>query len=103
MLLVVCFLSTFCLIISAGLLLFHRDRIFARLESVLEGRAEAKPSRLMRVLKERPAAVKSIVKPFEKVIPRSEEEASVIQKRLIRAGYRQSSAVNVFYGAKVLV
>jgi tight adherence protein C len=47
--------------------------------------------------------VEQIVRPFQNVLPRSAQEVSVIQKRLIRAGYRKDSHVNVFYGAKVLV
>jgi tight adherence protein C len=36
-------------------------------------------------------------------LPRSTEEVSVVQKRLIRAGYRKDVHVNFFYAAKVLV
>jgi tight adherence protein C len=37
------------------------------------------------------------------VLPRSAQETSVTQTRLIRAGYRKDSHVNVFYGAKVVI
>ena len=37
------------------------------------------------------------------MLPRSPEEVSVVQKRLIRAGYRKDSYVDIFYGAKVAV
>jgi tight adherence protein C len=40
---------------------------------------------------------------LERVLPKSQAEVSVVQQRLIRAGYRKDSAVNLFYGAKVLV
>ena len=43
-----------------------------------------------------------LIEPFERVLPRSSNEVSVVQKRLVRAGYREKSCVNVFYGAKVL-
>src|SRR5205085_9826763 len=49
------------------------------------------------------ASMATLVQPFQKVLPRSTAEVSVIQKRLIRAGYRQDSHVDFFYGAKVLV
>ena len=42
-------------------------------------------------------------KPFQNVLPRTEKETTVTQKRLIRAGYRQPQHVNIFYAAKVLV
>jgi tight adherence protein C len=44
-----------------------------------------------------------MVKPFQNILPRSPAEVSVLQRRLIRAGYRDQSAVNMFYGAKVFV
>ena len=47
--------------------------------------------------------MEQITKPFQKVLPRSAQETSVVQKRLIRAGYRKDTHVNVFYGCKVLV
>jgi tight adherence protein C len=43
------------------------------------------------------------VEPFERVLPRSAEELSVIQIRLARAGYRKESHVRLFYASKVLV
>jgi len=48
------------------------------------------------------STVESIIQPFQKVLPRSPQESTVIQKRLIRAGYRRDGYVNIFYGAKVL-
>jgi tight adherence protein C len=36
-------------------------------------------------------------------VPKNKAEISVVQQRLIRAGYRSESAINLFYGAKVLV
>jgi tight adherence protein C len=40
---------------------------------------------------------------LERVLPKSQAEVSIIRQRLIRAGYRSDSAVDLFYGAKVLV
>ena len=44
-----------------------------------------------------------VVEHFEKILPRSQAEISVVQQRLIRAGYRNEGTVKLFYGAKVLV
>jgi tight adherence protein C len=44
-----------------------------------------------------------MVENLERVLPKSQAEVSVTQQRLIRAGYRKDTAVNLFYGAKVLV
>jgi tight adherence protein C len=102
MLLVISFLATFGLLVSAGLLLFYRDTVMDRLQAIVEPRS-ASLGRFGRLLQRKPTSLESIVKPFENVLPRSVAESTVVQKRLIRAGYRDSSVVNVFYGAKVLV
>jgi tight adherence protein C len=44
-----------------------------------------------------------MVERLEGVLPKSEAEVSVTQKRLIRAGFRGESAVKSFYGAKIVV
>jgi tight adherence protein C len=44
-----------------------------------------------------------MVERLDRVLPRSQAEVSIVEKRLIRAGYRKESAVKIFYGAKVLV
>jgi tight adherence protein C len=103
MLLAISFIATFGLILSAGLLLFYRDVMLDRLQEIVDRRSESAGGRFSRLLQRRPAVVENIVKPFQNVVPRTQEETSVIQKRLIRAGYRQPSAINIFYGAKVLV
>lgn len=43
------------------------------------------------------------VEPFQRMVPRNAVDVSVVQKRLVRAGYREKTYVNIFYGAKVLV
>jgi tight adherence protein C len=100
MLLVISFLATFGLILSAGLLLFYRDVMLDRLQAIVE--PQSATGTFLGRLRRRKTA-EDIVKPFQNVIPRSAEEASVIQKRLIRAGYRDPGAVNMFYASKVLV
>jgi len=97
------FLAVFVLVVSGGALLFYRAAILKRLSDVLP--AEAGESGLMRQL----AAARSgaslgyLVQPFHKVLPRSQEEISVVEQRLIRAGYRDKLHVNVFYASKVVV
>jgi tight adherence protein C len=44
-----------------------------------------------------------VVKKFESLMPKSENEVSVIKKRLMLAGYRNENAIKVFYGSKVLL
>jgi tight adherence protein C len=90
-------------ILTVGLLLFYRDAALARLSSVVEPRLGSRFARFGRILHADRKAVEQILKPFQSVLPRSAQETSVTQKRLIRAGYRKDSHVNVFYGAKVVV
>jgi tight adherence protein C len=96
------FLAVFILLGSVGLLLFYRAAMMQRLSAVLD---TAPDHGLLRRLRPNNASdsIKAIVQPFEKVLPKSPQEVTVIQQRLIRAGYRDDSAVQVFYGAKVLV
>jgi tight adherence protein C len=99
LLIIIAFLGSFGLILTLGLLLFYRDTAFERLSALVEPRRSGRLGRLLRPDQE---AVKQIVKPFQNVVPRTAQEVSVVQKRLIRAGYRREAAVNTFYAAKVL-
>jgi tight adherence protein C len=102
LLLIIAFVGSFGLILSLGLLLFYRDVALARLSSLVEPRFGSRFT-LGRLFHPDRQAVEQIVKPFQNVLPRSAQETSVVQKRLIRAGYRNDANVNVFYGAKILV
>jgi tight adherence protein C len=103
MLLLIAFLGTFGVVVSAGLLLFYRDTVMDRLQLIIEPRLPSTWARFGTRLQRRPNTVETITRPFQNVLPRSAEETSVVQKRLIRAGFRHPSAVNIFYGSKVLV
>jgi tight adherence protein C len=65
------------------------------------------PPAVINILADKPVEtpgdkVARIVEPFQRVLPKSSQEVSVVQQRLARAGYRDKKCVNVFYGAKVL-
>ena len=97
------FTVVFLLAASGLLLAFYRDATVKRLGTVVSTRP-AGPGLLDQFLSLRSTStMESIIQPFQKVLPRSTAEASVVQKRLIRAGYRRDAYVNIFYGAKVLV
>ncbi len=94
------FAAVFLVVASGGLLLFYRDAALKRLSSVT---SPAETRGWWHLHKLRPSeSVSKLVKPFEKVLPRSMAEVSVIQKRLIRAGYRKDGALSIFYGFKVV-
>jgi len=97
------FIAIFLLIGSAGLLMFYRAAMLERLSAVIAPHSE-QDNWLSRLRKKGPVeSIKAVIQPFDKVLPKSPQEVSVTQKRLIRAGYREDSYVRIFYGAKVLV
>ena len=94
------FFVVFLLIASGGLLIFYRAAMQQRVSAVVTPRATqgGLVSRLQRRV-----SIGGVVQRFERVVPRSQAEVSVVQQRLIRAGIRSDSAVGIFYGAKLLV
>ena len=94
------FFVIFLLIASAGLLLFYRQGMLKRMTAVVT--PQAGEQGLYGTLQRR-VSVRGMVGRFERVMPKSQAEVSVAQQRLIRAGYRNDSALSVLYGAKVLV
>lgn len=98
---IVTFGVVFLLIASGGLLLFYREAMVQRISEVVTPRG--KQTRDLRAaLRITGSSLGGMVGQLECVLPRSQSEVSVIQQRLIRAGYRKDSAINLFYGAKVL-
>lgn len=101
---VVAFFAIFVLIGSAGLLLFNRSGVSRRLASAISTTVWAEDKILRpRTVDRASTSIRAIVQPFEKILPKNEKEVSIVQKRLIRAGYREPSNVRLFYGAKVLL
>ncbi len=96
---VAAFFAVFLLIASVGLLIFYRETISARISSAINPQVKAEKSLKTKLLDTR-EVLEGVVERFERVVPKSEAETSVIQQRLIRAGYRQETAVKVFYGIK---
>jgi tight adherence protein C len=90
------FLVLFLLIASGGLLVFYRAAMLQRISAVVTPRNQFGPG-------PRRMSLGEIVQRFDRILPRSQAEASITQQRLIRAGFRNDSAVSIFYGAKLLV
>ena len=96
------FLVIFILIASGGLLLFYREAMLQRISEVIAPNGR-RGGGVLSSIQQTGSSLGGMVQQLEKVLPKSQAEVSVIQQRLIRAGYRSDSAVNLFYGAKVLV
>jgi tight adherence protein C len=90
------FLVLFLLIASGGLLVFYREAMLQRISAVVTPRTQFG-------IRQRRISLGEIVQRFDRILPRSQAEASVTRQRLIRAGFRNESGVSIFYGAKLLV
>jgi tight adherence protein C len=95
------FCVVFLLITSGGLLLFYREAMLQRISEVINPHPKQKT--LLDTLQQTGYSLGGVIQQFKNVLPKSQAEVSVVQQRLIRAGYRNESAVNFFYGCKVLV
>jgi tight adherence protein C len=98
---VLVFFIIFLLIASGGLLLFYREAMLQRMSAVITPRK--KRAGLFDTIQQTGVSLGGVVERFERVVPKSQAEVSVVQQRLIRAGYRDDSALKIFYGTKVLV
>ena len=98
---VITFCSIFLLIGSAGLLLFYRAAMIKRISSIVTQRKQDRS--LVATLQQTGSSLGAVMEKLEKVVPKSQAEVSVVQQRLIRAGFRKDSAVSFFYGTKFLV
>jgi tight adherence protein C len=96
------FIAIFILIGSAGLLLFYREAMVQRLSDLVT--PGQKKAGVLRTLQRSGASLGSnVMGQLDRLVPRTQSELSVVQQRLVRAGYRNESAVMFFRGAKVLV
>src|SRR5579859_8066404 len=93
------FICVFLLVASVGLLLFYRQTMVKRISTVV---AQTQRGSFSQTLRNTGSSLGSMVKQFERVVPKSQAESTVVQQRLIRAGYRKESAQSFFYGAKFL-
>ena len=83
--------AVFLLIASAGLLLFYREAMIQRIGEVVNPRA--KKADLLSSIQQTGSSLGGFIEQLNRVLPKSDAEVSVIQKRLIRAGFRKDAAV----------
>jgi tight adherence protein C len=94
------FIAVFLSMSSLGILLFYRQKVLLRLSQVVSRAGDAG---ILKSIAAPGSRIEKLVKPFQKVLPRSPAEVSTVQKRLTRAGYREKPYLNIFYSSKVLV
>jgi tight adherence protein C len=95
---VLTFVAVFFLIGSGGILLFYREAMLKRISETITPRSKDKS--LSKVVTEAKTSLGSIMERFENLMPKSDKEVGVALQRLQRAGYRNESAVKIFYGCK---
>ncbi len=100
-LLIISFIVVFLLIASGALLVFYRDALPQRIAEAINPRR--KKRNVVDAIRESGMSIGGVMERFEHVLPKSQAEVSVVTQRLIRAGFRNESAVRVFYGYKVFV
>lgn len=100
---IVAFVAIFVLIGTAGFLISYRVGMTQRLSDAIAPESErANWLNLLRPDRARDS-LKAAVQPFDRVLPKTTQEISVAQKRLIRAGYRDDSHLRILYGSKALL
>lgn len=97
---VLIFLSIFLVIATGGLLLFYREAMAQRLSDVVSPRGRQK--RMKSVFQYTSSSFSDAMGQLQRILPRSQAESSVVQQRLVRAGFRAETAPKYLYGAKVL-
>lgn len=97
---VVSFVVVFLLFASGGLLLFYRQAMVQRISAVVT--PPSKRGDFLNTIQQTGSSLGGMVERLDRVLPRSQAEVSIIETRLIRAGYRNESAIKIFYGAKLV-
>jgi tight adherence protein C len=96
------FVAIFVVALSIGVVIASRSEATARLSAAI---AEGDQENWLGRLKSRGAgdSIRAIFEPFNRILPKTAQEVSVAQKRLIRAGYREEGHLRIFHGSKVVV
>ena len=97
------FVAIFLLISSSGLLLCYRNWMPKKILSAGGKVGFEKTRGISSKLQQAGSSLGDIVGRFEGALPKSKAEASLTRQRFIRAGYRNSSAVKIFYGGKFVL
>ena len=98
---IIVFFSVFLLIASAGLLLFYREAMMQRISAVVFDRKQKRG--MAGTIEKASESLGVVLGKVEKVVPRSQNEISIVQQRLVRAGFRGDSGKTSFYASKALV
>ena len=98
---ILAFCGVFLMIVSGGLLLFYREEMLQRISDAIN--PQRKEKSLLTAIQQTGLSIGGVIEHFENVLPKSQAEVSIVLQRLQHAGFRDESAVKIFYGSKVLV
>ena len=98
---ILAFCGVFLMIVSGGLLLFYREEMLQRISDAIN--PQRKEKSLLTAIQQTGLSIGGVVEHFENILPKSQAEVSIVLQRLQHAGFRDESAVKIFYGSKVLV
>ena len=98
---ILAFAGVFLMILSGGLLLFYREEMLHRISEAIN--PQPKEKSLLSAIQKTGLSIGGVIEHFENVLPKSQAEVSIVLQRLQRAGFRDESAVKIFYGSKVLI
>lgn len=98
---ILAFCLVFAALAGAGVLLFNRSSMPKRLSTAID--PTAKQTSIMTSIQQSGLSVSDMLKQFERALPKSQKESSVLQQRMIRAGYRKDSSVKVLRAVKYLL
>jgi tight adherence protein C len=97
------FLVFFLLIASAGLIMFYRQAMLQRIAAVTSQRGKPEAKGFVSTMQQTGVSLSTVVGQFDRVMPKSEKDISTARQRLVRAGYRNESALKLLQGSKVFV
>jgi tight adherence protein C len=98
---ILAFIGVFLMILSGGLLLFYREEMLHRISEAIN--PQPKEKSLLSTIQKTGLSIGGVIEHFENVLPKSQAEVSIVLQRLQHAGFRNESAVKIFYGSKVLI
>lgn len=94
------FLVFFLLAASGLLLVFFRETLGHRVAVLIQSnRDDRPPSKAEQVTR----SIRTFASKIQNVLPKGQKEVSVVRQRLVMAGYRQDSHLNVYYAMKVML
>ncbi len=96
-------LSIAMFVVVAGGLTLIGARLWVRPRAVVERITGADAAALQRPQRHPSLAFRELLNKLGSMLPASPKDVTVMQRRLIRAGYRNPAALRYFYGAKMLL